>query len=73
MKCTEAASFEGLIQNLIKESVFDPALPSCGTPHLVLAEKQLLSLATYSKCTDGILYATPLIFEVKGENHLYIR
>ena len=72
-KCSEAILIEKTIQSKIRESIFDPELPSSGTPHLFLAEKQLLSLATYPRCTVGIFYVMPLIFEVNGKNHLYLR
>lgn len=44
-----------------------------GTPPLLVCEKQLLSLATYPKCTEGILYTMPLVFNVNGANILYLR
>eukprot|EP00111_Clytia_hemisphaerica_P013330 TCONS_00039118-protein len=73
MKCREAIVLEQDFQALIKQSLFDPNFPSTGTPSLLIAENEILSLSTYSKCTDGIFYVMPLIFEVCGENQLYLR
>ena len=70
VKCVEAADLERKFQSILKECLCDA---SGGTPQLLVGEKQLLSLATYAHCTDGILYGLPLIINVNGENHLYLR
>ncbi|XP_066924458.1 uncharacterized protein [Clytia hemisphaerica] len=41
--------------------------------HLMAAEKVLLSLSSYSRCTECILYAMPFVLDVNGENNLYLR
>ena len=69
-KCVEAAGFERTFQSVLKECLCDA--PG-GTPQLLVGEKQLLALATYAHCTDGILYGLPLILDINGENHLFLR
>ena len=69
-KCLEAASLDMLYQKILSDSITD--LQS-QTPPLILCEKKLLTLSSHVGCTDGILYAMPLIAELNGERHLYIR
>lgn len=69
-KCLEAASLDMLYQKIISDSITD--LQS-QTPPLILCERKLLTLSSHVGCTDGILYAMPLIAEINGERHLYIR
>uniref|UniRef100_A0A7M5WYX6 SWIM-type domain-containing protein n=2 Tax=Clytia hemisphaerica TaxID=252671 RepID=A0A7M5WYX6_9CNID len=59
-----------LYQKIISDSITD--LQS-QTPPLILCERKLLTLSSHVGCTDGILYAMPLIAEINGERHLYIR
>ena len=65
-----------MFHKLIMSSIFIEDISkthSVGSPHLLVAEKQLLLLATYPYCTDGILYAMPLIVEANGQLILYLR
>ena len=73
LKCTNAVTIERDIQNQTEKKLFNKDSPSSGTPPLFIAEKEMLKLSTYPTCTDGIFYAMPLIFNVKGEKVLYIR
>ena len=75
--CVSAVKLENLIQSVIKDAIFCDYM--CGkdasmvTPHLLVAEKNLLTLSSYPDCTDGIIYALPLVFDVNDEKYLYVR
>ena len=76
LHCQDALSIEHHCQELIKSAILFEDLAKThviSTPYLLVIEKQLLSLASYENCTDGILYGLPLIFEFNGEMILYIR
>ena len=73
LKCFEATQLENLFQQHVMSCILETETQTSGTPHLLVAEKLLLNLATYPNCTDGILYSIPLIFEVNGEIVLYLR
>ena len=67
-KCREAAAadleFQAIVQQCIDRK---------GQSPLLTGEKTLLQLASYAKCTDGILYGLPLILNQNGEKYLYLR
>ena len=71
MKCREALLLEQEFQKLVKQCVF--SVPYTNTPPLFVAENEMLALSTYPNSTEGIFYVMPLVIEVGGENHLYIR
>ena len=72
-KCSEAATIETTIQAILKKSMETKEKKGNGELHLMAAEKVLLSLASYPRCTECILYAMPLVLDVNGENNLYLR
>ena len=73
LKCLEAASYEDLFHKLLASILLDESDVNLGTPHIFLAEKQLLNLASYCNCTDGIIYCVPLIVDVNDNLVLYLR
>eukprot|EP00111_Clytia_hemisphaerica_P020286 TCONS_00059785-protein len=69
-RCYRATCYDAIFQEAIKNAILNE---KNGTPQLLSGEKQLLNLATYSRCTDAILYVMPLIFNIEGRNLLYLR
>ena len=66
-KCLDAMKLQQEIDQILEESLVIPSneKTSC-TPHLLVGEKNLLSLASYPDCTQGVLYAIPLILQLRG-------
>ncbi|XP_057292633.1 uncharacterized protein LOC130621360 [Hydractinia symbiolongicarpus] len=67
--CLPAVNLENKFQTYIKEAIDTDN----STPQLIVAEKKLLLLSTYTDCTDCILYGLPLVFEIDSKYYLYIR
>ena len=75
-RCLFSASIEYEIQSTIKNSISLDDAPKdmrIQTPYLFSLEKTLLALSTYSECTDGILYAIPIIVDLEDGSYIYVR
>ena len=74
LQCQDALKIESHSQELLKSAISLEDVSKThvvSTPHLLIIEKQLPSLSSYQKCTDGILYGLPILFDEKTV--LYIR
>lgn len=75
-KCSRAINIEAQLQELIKPMVCKKIKDgqSMDTPYLFTMEKNLLSLSSYPDCTDGILYAMPVVVDIGDDNNvMYVR
>lgn len=76
LQCEEVLKIEEYFQEILKSAILLEDISkthAISTPHLLVVEKQLLSLSSYRNCTDGILYGLPFILEWNGKVVLYIR
>ena len=76
LQCQDVLKIESHFQELLKSAISLEDVSKThvvSTPHLLIIEKQLPSLSSYQKCTDGILYGLPILFEWNEKTVLYIR
>ena len=75
-KCSRAINIEAQVQEFMKPNLCKRIQEgqSMDTPYLFTMEKNLLSLSSYPDCTDGILYAMPIVIDIGDDNKvLYVR
>ena len=69
--CGFAIQFEINAQDTISSIALDHSLfeeNKIESPYLVTSENNLLSLASYNECTNGILYALVLKFSLENQD-----
>ena len=66
LQCQYALKIESHFQELLKPAILLEDVSKTHVVsilHLLIIEKQLLNLSSNQKCTDGILYGLPILFE----------
>ena len=71
----DTLKIESHFQELLKSAILleDVSKTHVVSTHLLIIEKPLLNLSSYEKCTDGILYGLPILFEWNEKAVLYIK
>ena len=74
--CDFAIKFEINAQDTISSIALDHSVfkdNKIESPYLVTSENNLLSLASYNDCTNGIVYALVLKFSLENQDMIYVR
>ena len=75
-QCIDAMKIQYEVDQVLEKNILVESAnqnKSSVTPPLFTAEKNLLLLASYPDCTEGILYSMPLLLQSKNTVTLLIR